>query len=94
MQLFDPTSTELRVRDSANNITTLSPHNISGLPAELRKKRKINYAHYEKNPSLDYEMTIDFLGMVRDYEKRVGKQFIYLRRLSNGDTNIAIEVEK
>jgi len=90
----DSTNTELRVMDSAGNITTISPHSTSLFPKQLREKRRLTFTHYEKSVELDYEMNIDMIGFVKFMEKHYNRQWIYSRKLSDPtDTNVVWELD-
>ena len=87
-------NTELRVMDSAGNITTISPHSTSLFPKQLREKRRLTFTHYEKSVELDYEMNIDMIGFVKFMEKHYNRQWIYSRKLSDPtDTNVVWELD-
>ena len=87
-------TTELRVMDSAGNITTISPHSTSLFPKQLREKRRLTFTHYEKSVELDYEMNIDMIGFVKFMEKHYNRQWIYSRKLSDPtDTNVVWELD-
>lgn len=65
-------SSELKVRDEAGNITTLSPHNFSliGKPSE-----EMAWAYYsERNGK---KINVDMLAMTREVERLSGHKLVY-----------------
>ncbi len=73
-------SSELRVRDEAGNITTLSPHNFSAIPDG--KSDPMAWAFYsERN---DVALNVDMLKTVRTVEALSGQQLAYLKDLKTG----------
>ncbi|MBI1939190.1 MAG: hypothetical protein HYS25_13860 [Ignavibacteriales bacterium] len=75
-------SSELKVRDEAGNITTLSPHNVAFLnslnPIEDNGMR---WAYTSINPFVGKKINVDLFGFIRDYENRFGVKFIYIEDL-------------
>lgn len=83
-------SAELRVRNEAGDITTLSPHNFSDMPQGVTNEiisssngMAWSY-HSEKEilnlETLEYEtksITVDMFGAIRAIEELTGKQLIY-----------------
>jgi hypothetical protein len=70
---------ELRVRDGAGNVTTLSPHNFSMFTPD--PSQVFPWSYYSKNAHIGKEMSVDMYGAVAEIEKLSGKQFIYLADL-------------
>lgn len=70
---------ELRVRDGAGNITTLSPHNFSMFTPDVTQV--FPWSYYSKNAVIGKEMSVDMYGAIAALEKLTGKQFIYLNDL-------------
>jgi hypothetical protein len=69
-------SSELKVRDEAGNVTTLSPHNFSGCggPSE-----EMAWSYYsERNGKF---VNIDMMKLARLLEKLTGEKLVYI-----GDT--------
>lgn len=77
IQLY-ATSGELRVRDSAGNITLLSPH---GAKLFSTLARLTDYLHSEGNPQNGLYLELDIYGALEAVEQLTGKQFIYSKRL-------------
>ena len=67
------TSSELKVRDEAGNITTLSPHNFSQIPEGPSEDMAFSYYSEKDNKYIN----VDMLAVVRELEKLSGKQFVY-----------------
>lgn len=88
-------SSELKVRDEAGNITTLSPHNFSLLP-EQRPSEFMGWTHFgekvikEEIIKIDnkrikeitsMQVNVDILAVIREVEKLSNKQFVYLKEV-------------
>ena len=68
-------SSELKVRDEATNVTTLSPHNF-----ELFKPDKDDpfpWSYHSINYLIGKKVNADISGALRELEKLTGKQFIH-----------------
>ena len=66
-------SSELKVRDEAGNVTTLSPHNFSLIPEG--PSEEMAWAYYsEKNGK---RINVDMLKLARMVEKLTGEQLVY-----------------
>jgi len=65
-------SSELRVRDEAGNITTLSPHNFS----LLVKSEPMAWSYYSENAELDQKINVDMLKVIREVERMSGKKLV------------------
>jgi hypothetical protein len=66
-------SSELRVRDEAGNVTTLSPHNFELIPEG--PSEDMAWAYYsEKNGK---KINVDMLKLVRMVEKLTGEKLVY-----------------
>lgn len=76
---------ELKVRDEAGNVTTLSPHNFKNIPNEIVNKVKQESKdlawtyHSEKEGK---EITVDMFSAIKDLELITGKQYIYNNTLA------------
>lgn len=78
----DITSTsELKVRDEAGNITTLSPHNFSIAP----KSEPMAWSYYSENAKIGQTINIDMLRTVRLVEQMSGEKLVYLLNAQNND---------
>ena len=70
-------SSELKVRDEAGNVTTLSPHNFS----MTERSDPMAWSHYGKNPFVGKEINVDMLAVVKAVEQLSGQTFIQERDL-------------
>jgi hypothetical protein len=76
-------SSELRVRDEAGNVTTLSPHNFSMFtPAATQA---FPWSYYSKNAHIGKEINVDMYGAIAALETLTGKKFIYVNDLPAGE---------
>ncbi len=73
-------SAELKARDEAGNITTLSPHNFSMFQPDPLDPA-IPFSYYSKNVYIGKEMSVDWIGVIRELERTSGKQFIFINGL-------------
>lgn len=72
-------SSELRVRDEAGNVTTLSPHSDPLFP--LDPNEDLFWNHRAVNVFTGIEAHIDMIGMIRAVEALTLQQFIYTQDL-------------
>lgn len=72
-------SSELKVRDEASNITTLSPHNFTLFDPD--PSYELPWSYYSRNEHIGKEINVDMFGAIRAIEQLTGKQFIYIRDL-------------
>lgn len=70
-------SSELKVRDEAGNITTLSPHNFTGIPGG--RSEEMAWAYYSEKDGK--YINVDMVKLVRMVEKLTGEKLVYV-----GDT--------
>ena len=68
-------SAELRVRDEAGNITTLSPHNFS----LTKKSDPMAWSFYSRNENVGEVINVDMLKAMRIIEKLSGEKLVYLQ---------------
>lgn len=68
-------SSELKVRDEAGNVTTLSPHNITLFTPDPQEP--LPYMFYHENRRKGVRQQVDMTGLIRAVERLSGKQFIY-----------------
>jgi len=71
-------SSELKVRDEAGNITTLSPHNFTLF--KPKKSYFFPWSFYSRNDYLGVEINVDMYGAIKEIERLSGKKFIYTRK--------------
>ena len=82
-------SSELRVRDEAGNITTLSPHNFSLSP----RSEPLSWSYYSENPNLGKRINVDMLRVVRLIEQLSGETLIFIAPISeSGSQNTQTEL--
>jgi len=65
-------SSELKVRDEAGNITTLSPHHFT----MIERSEPMAWSYYSCNPFVGKEINIDMMRVVRKVEELSGEKFI------------------
>ncbi len=70
---------ELKVRDEAGNITTLSPHNFSLFDPD--PEAILPWSYYSKNPFLGLEINVDMYKLVKLVEDLTGIKLIHTREL-------------
>lgn len=66
-------SSELKVRDEAGNVTTLSPHNFSGIG---QKSEEMAWAYYSEKDGT--YINVDMLKLVRLVEKLTGEKLVFI----------------
>jgi hypothetical protein len=81
----DASSSELKVRDEAGNITTLSPHNFSLIPDGRSEELAWSYYSKRGNEAINVDMT----KAIRLVEQLTGEQLIYLKNLKSGNYEVA-----
>lgn len=64
---------ELKVRDEAGNVTTLSPHNFS----LMEKSEPMAWSFYSENHAVGKKINVDMLKTIRLVEKLSGEQLVY-----------------
>lgn len=71
-------SSELRVRDEAGTVTTLSPHNFSLLG---RRSEDMAWSHYSERKvgGVTKKINVDMLAVVRAVEELTGKKFAEIK---------------
>jgi len=70
-------SSELKVRDEAGNITTLSPHNFS----MTHKSEPMAWSYYSENAEVGKKINVDMLKTVRLIEKITGDKLVYVNEI-------------
>ena len=68
-------SSELKVRDEAGNVTTLSPHNFKLF--QPNQNFSFPWSYYSKNEFLGKEINVDMYKMCKILEQLTGEQIIY-----------------
>ena len=72
-------SAELKVRDEAGNITTLSPHNFNGIPTG--PSEDMAWAYYSEKDGK--YINVDMLKLARLVEEHLGVQLVYTGKKIN-----------
>jgi len=85
-------SSELKVRDEAGNITTLSPHNFSLFTPDA--SYEFPWSYYSKNEYIGKEINVDMYGAVKAIEELSGKKFIYTADILKRDWDADQKVVK
>jgi len=68
---------ELKVRDEAGNVTTLSPHTFTLFTPDA--SYELPFSYYSKNEYIGKEINVDIYGAIKEIEKLSGKKFIYIK---------------
>ena len=75
---------EIKVKDESNNITTISPHNFSGIPAGASEN--LAWAFYsERNDTI---INVDMAKMARTVELLSGENLVYLKNKKTGEIEL------
>lgn len=82
-------SSELRVRDEAGNVTTLSPHNFSLIPNGASEK--LAWSMYSENHAIGTAINVDMLRLVTLVEQLSGENLIYTAKLDNKEEDGSFE---
>ena len=78
----DVSTSELKVRDEAGNITVLSPHNFD-LIGERSEPMAWSYA--SKNAFTGKEVAVDMMRVIRALEKLTGEKYIKMRDIDDSE---------
>lgn len=83
-------SSELKVRDEAGNVTTLSPHNFSRIPGG--RSEPMAWSYYSERDG--QYVAVDMLRAMRVLEQLSGEQLVHIGSLSDAapanDTDVAV----
>ena len=84
VQLYaeDVSTSELKVRDEAGNVSTLSPHNFELLG---ERSETMAWSYAAKNVFVGKEVAVDMMKVIRSLEKLTGETFIKIRDLSKSE---------
>ena len=74
-------SSELKVRDEAGNVTTLSPHNFSIIPDGASED--LAWSLYSENHAFGTAINVDMLKLAHLVEQLSGENLIYTAELEN-----------
>jgi len=72
-------TSELKVRDEAGNVTTLSPHNFN----MTSKSEPMAWSFYSENHAIGQKINVDMLRTIRLLEKITGEKLVYIESLSD-----------
>ena len=75
-------SSELKVRDEAGNIATLSPHNFDLLGG---RSEDMAWSYSCKNAFVGKEIAVDMTKVIRALEKLTGEEFIKIRDIADSE---------
>jgi len=75
----DVVTSELKVRDEAGNVTTLSPHNFSLFTPDANYEYPWSY--HARNEFIGREINVDMYGAIAEIERLSNKKFIHTRDL-------------
>ena len=78
----DVSTSELKVRDEAGNVSTLSPHNFE-LLGERSEPMAWSYAN--KNVFVGKELSVDMMKVIRALEKLTGETYIKVKNLKKSE---------
>jgi hypothetical protein len=76
-------SSELKVRDEAGNVTTLSPHNFSLIPQGASEP--LAWAFYGQSEKASAAINVDMLAVVREVERLSGKQLVFIKKQGDSE---------
>jgi len=70
-------SSELKVRDEAGNVTTLSPHNFS----MTNKSEPMAWSYYSENHAVGEKINVDMLRAIRLLEEMTGEKLVVIEKI-------------
>ena len=82
-------SAELRVRDEAGNVTTLSPHNFSLIPDG--KSEGLAWSYYSQQG--DEAINVDMTKVVRLVEQLSGEKLLFSENLKTGEDTSIVKID-
>ena len=93
VQLYaeDVSTSELKVRDEAGNIATLSPHNFELLG---ERSEDMAWSYSAKNVFVGKEIAVDMAKVIRALEKLTGESYIKIKDLKKSEVLDWDEEEK
>lgn len=75
-------SSELKVRDEAGNVTTLSPHNFS----LVSRSEPMAWSFYSENHQTGQKINVDMLKVIRTVEQISGERLVFINDLNSKQT--------
>ena len=84
VQLYaqDVSTSELKVRDEAGNISTLSPHNFDLLGG---RSEQMAWSYASKNVFIGKEVAVDMMKVIRALEKLTGESYVTIKDLKKSE---------
>jgi trimeric autotransporter adhesin len=79
---------ELKVRDEAGYVTTLSPHNFS----MINKSEPMAWSFYCENSDIGKKINVDMLRMVRLIEEVSGEKLAYIKNIEDYSHTVSSKV--
>jgi len=78
----DVSTSELKVRDEAGNVSTLSPHNFDLLGD---RSEDMAWSYSSKNVFVGKEIAVDMTKVIRALEKLTGEEYIKIRDIADSE---------
>ena len=78
----DVSTSELKVRDEAGNVSTLSPHNFDLLGD---RSEDMAWSYSSKNVFVGKEIAVDMTQVIRALEKLTGEEYIKIRDIADSE---------
>jgi len=78
----DVSTSELKVRDEAGNVSTLSPHNFDLLG---ERSDPMAWSYSSKNAFVGKEVAVDMMKVIRALEKLTGEEYIKMRDIDDSE---------
>ena len=78
----DVSTSELKVRDEAGNVSTLSPHNFELLG---ERSEEMAWSYSSKNVFVGKEIAVDMTKVIRALEKLTGEEYIKIRDIADSE---------
>ena len=82
-------SAELRVRDEAGNVTTLSPHNFSLIPEG--SSEELAWSYYSEKDGM--AINVDMLKLARILEELTGEKLVHIKKLRNKESSLYLPTD-
>jgi len=80
-------SSELKVRDEANQVTTLSPHNFS----MINKSEPMAWSFYSENHCVGKKINVDMLRVIRVLESISGEELVCINNIEDNSKYLQFE---
>ncbi len=79
-------SSELKVRDEAGNVTTLSPHNFS----MTNKSEPMAWSYYSENHAVGEKINVDMLRAIRLLEEMTGEKLVVIEKMDGQNVETSL----